>query len=129
MALHIVLGLKLRGESNALLEYVPGIEQLVEQLKPHSMPARTHAALMIYFEQQGQFAKAEDALFDLLEGSSESDRTDSLEMGFGLYQRLRVLSDAALAEGGLPRAEVEAGLAELSARRSSPPVSAQRQSS
>jgi hypothetical protein len=69
---------------------------------------------MIYHEQAGRFDRAEDALFELLRVSRNAP--ESADLGEGFYQRLLVLSDEALALGGLPRPEVEAGLAELRRR-------------
>ena len=39
------------------------------------------------------------------------------QLGIGFYQRLQGQSDRRLTEGGLPREEVEAGLAELRRNR------------
>jgi hypothetical protein len=79
------------------------------------MSARTHAALMIYHEQEGHFAKAEDGLFAMLEAAP--DNREALAIGLAFYHRLQALSDETLLMGNLPRDEVEAGLAELLARR------------
>ena len=113
-ALHLALGLRLRGTPSALAEYVPDVEELAERLKPFGVPPRTWATLMLFREHAGRFAKAEDALFALLE--SAPGNAEALEVGIAFYTRLRVLSDELLAAGNLPRAEVEAGLAELLAR-------------
>lgn len=112
-ALHVLLGLHMQTDSQALPEFVPTLAELETALQGADIPARTYAALMIYHEQAGRFGKAEDALFELLR--REGSQADTLEMGEGFYRRLLVLSDEALARGGLPRAEVEAGLAELRA--------------
>jgi tetratricopeptide (TPR) repeat protein len=110
-SLHLVLGLKLRGDGTELAEYVPAVEELVEALKPYELPPRTHAALTIFYEQGGTYSKAEDALFALLE--SAPGHADALGMGVAFYERLLALGDATLDAGGLPRAEVEAGLEEI----------------
>jgi hypothetical protein len=47
-------------------DFVPGLEILVAALADASLPARTQAMLMRHYKQRGAFAKAEDALFDLL---------------------------------------------------------------
>ena len=110
-ALHLILGLKLREEGTDLAEYAPTVDELLEALKPYDLPPRTHAALMIFFEQDGKFAKAEDALFALLEAAPGN--AEAMEMGTAFYERLLALSDATLIAGDLPHAEVEAGLAEI----------------
>jgi len=113
-ALQIVLGLRLRPEESLLPEFAPRVTDLARRLRGAAVPPRTHAALLIYYEQERQFDQAEDALFALLETAPQA--ADSVAIGLGFYERLRVLSDEVLAQGGLPRAEVEAGLAELRAR-------------
>ena len=72
--------------------------------------------LMQHYERLGDFAKAEDALFAMLELQPQNQR--ALDFGFAFYERLRGQSDAALAAGNLPRTELEAGLGELSRRKS-----------
>jgi tetratricopeptide (TPR) repeat protein len=110
-ALHLVLGLKLSGGADRLAEYVPKVDELVDLLKDSSLPARTWATLTLFHEQSGQFAKAEDALFALAE--LEPSYPETWQIGRGFYERLRVLSDAALETGDLPRAELEAGWAQF----------------
>lgn len=113
-ALHLALGMRLQGVPVPLAEYVPAVEDLVDRLQPYGMPSRTWAALMLYREQHGRFDKAEDALFAMLEAAPR-DR-DAFEMGLGFYRRIEVLGDERLEAGGLPRAEVVAGLEDLHAR-------------
>ena len=110
-ALHILLGIVLQPDSPVLPEYAPRVETLCEKLTNSDLPSRTYAALMLYHEQIGQFAKAEDDLFALREAAPIN--ADVVEMGVSFYQRLLARDDAALSAGNLPRAEVEAGLAEL----------------
>lgn len=112
-ALHLALGLRLRG-AGALAEHAPGVDTLLDQLRPHALPPHTYAALMLFHEQERRYGRAEDALFALLDALP--DEADPLEMGLGLYRRLAALSDELLAAGGLPRPEVEEGRRELEAR-------------
>jgi tetratricopeptide (TPR) repeat protein len=87
------------------------LEDLADRLGKSSRSARVDATLALFYEQAGQFAKAEDALFSLIEAAPGN--TDALAMGAAFYGRLLRLDDGQLAAGGLPREEVEAGLAEL----------------
>jgi tetratricopeptide (TPR) repeat protein len=66
--------------------------------------ARLHEAL-------GQYADAEDIVFDILD--DDPDATEAVDHGIGLYQRLLALSDDELEAGNLPRDEVRAALTEL----------------
>jgi hypothetical protein len=95
-------------------DFVPRVENFVAALRDAPLPLPTQARLMQHYERVGDFGKAEDCLFALLEG--EPKNPGLLEFGSGFYRRLAGLSDARLAEGNLPRPELEAGLAELRAR-------------
>jgi hypothetical protein len=92
-------------------DFVPRVDALVAALKDSPLSLETQARLMQHFERMGEFAKAEDCLFAMLELEPRNPRL--LEFGISFYQRLRSQSDAALFAGNLPRAEVESGLAEL----------------
>jgi hypothetical protein len=112
-ALHILLGLRLGEEPQPLPDYAPRIEDLAARLKEETLPGRTYAALTLYYESQGAFATAEDALYALLE--AEPGNPNAIEIGIAFYERLRSRSDAELDAGRLPRAEVEEGLAKIRA--------------
>jgi hypothetical protein len=47
----------------------------------------------------------------------EPEHAGLVEFGISFYERLRSQTDASLAEGNLPRAELEAGLVELRQRK------------
>jgi hypothetical protein len=114
-ALHLlleVLGGEDRGE---FPEFVPKVAMLVSALEPGPLPVRTLAMLMHHYEYTGQFGRAEDSLFAMLE--AEPDNGKIVEFGIAFYHRLLAHSAAALAEANLPRVEVEEGLKELEARR------------
>jgi len=66
---------------------------------------------MRHYEATGQFAKAEDALYSILDAVGG----DPEVVGFGraFYERILRRSDAALLAGNLPRGEAEQGLDEL----------------
>jgi hypothetical protein len=110
-ALHLLLDVLARGEVFERPEFVPKVEMLKEALEGMPLPPRTHALLMQHHERTGEFAKAENALFAMLD--AEPDNGAIVEFGVALYKRMLAQSDSALAEGALPRAEVEEGLKEL----------------
>jgi hypothetical protein len=70
---------------------------------------------MHHYERTGEFAKAEDALFAMLD--VEPNNWGIVEFGLAFYERLQRQSDATLVAGNLPRAELEAGLTELRDRK------------
>jgi hypothetical protein len=68
-----------------------------------------HQVRFALLEQLGLFGQAEDLLFTL----AESGWIDALVYGRAFFQRLSVLDDEYLSEGGLPRAECIQGLGDL----------------
>ena len=114
-ALHLLLDTLARGEVFECPEFVPKVEMLRESLRVAPLPARTQAMLMQHYERAGEFARAEDALFAMLD--IEPGNNAVVEFGLAFYQRLLAQSDAALNAASLPRAEVEEGLKEFQRRQ------------
>lgn len=114
-ALHMLLDALAQGDVFEYPEFVPTVEMLREALQRTPLPMRTHAMLMQHYERTGEFAKAEDALFAMLDAEPDNDAI--VEFGIAFYQRLLTHSDTASKEANLPRAEVEEGLKELQGRR------------
>jgi tetratricopeptide (TPR) repeat protein len=113
-ALNLQLEILLREGPFEFPEYAPGIDVLVKSLEGELLPLATNAGLMQYHESIGQYAKAEDALYRMLE--TEPSNRAAIEFGVLFYERLRRRTDEELASGNLPRPEVESGLAELKSR-------------
>ncbi len=113
-ALHLLLEVLSRGEVFEWPEFLPRVEWLKQALHATPLPPRTHAMLMQHDERAGEFAKAENELFALLD--AEPGNNAMVEFGVAFYKRLQAHSDAALEAGGLPRAEVEEGLKEIRQR-------------
>ena len=102
-------------EEDVASEYAIGaVEPLLNGLASYELPPAVKELLWHHAEQSGDFARAEDWLFALLE-----EEPDALEQGIAYYERLAHFTDDELAQGNLPRAEVTASLAELRARRAS----------
>jgi hypothetical protein len=118
-ALHLLLGATSAGDPFETPDSVPGLGVFLAALSDAPLPARTQAMLMRYYEQRGAFAKAEDALFGLID--AEPGNSEVLDFGIAFYERLRGKSDLALSIGNLPRQELEAGLGELRQRQASSP--------
>ncbi len=114
--LHLLLDTLARGEVFECPEFVPKVEEFVMALQDSPLPLETQARLMQHYERTGEFGKAEDALFAMLE--AEPGHLPLLELGISFYRRLAGQTDVLLADGNLPRAEVETGLADLNARKS-----------
>jgi hypothetical protein len=114
-ALHLLLDVLGREDVYEFPDFVPKVELLKQALEGMPLPVRTHAMLMQHYERAGEFAKAEDELFAMLDAEPGNERL--VEFGSTFYRRLLAQSDMALNEANLPRAEVEEGLKELEARR------------
>jgi hypothetical protein len=113
--LHLLLEILGQGEVSEMPAFVPQVELFAAALRDSALPLHTLARLMAHYERTGQFDKAENALFAMLDSEPGDPRI--VDFGFAFYQRLQAQTDAALAGGSLPRAELEAGLAELKRRR------------
>jgi hypothetical protein len=114
-ALHLLLEVLARGEMFECPGFVPKVERLESALKGAQLSVPTQALLMQHHERTGEFAKAEDALFAMLEAEPDNERI--VEFGVAFYQRMLTQGDAALTAANLPRPEVEEGLKELERRR------------
>jgi tetratricopeptide (TPR) repeat protein len=113
-ALNLQLDVLGRESSFEFPEVVPRVEVLLSALQGEPLPLPSSAALMQYYERLGQFGKAEDALFAMLE--AQPAHAGLVEFGIRFYEGLLRQGDEALALGNLPRPEVEAGRAELKSR-------------
>jgi len=116
--LHLLLQTLSQGEELDFPDFVPKVDAFVLALADSPLPLETDALLMQHYERTGQFGKAEDALFAMLELHPANEAI--IDFGISYYERLKGQSAAALEDGGLPRAEVEAGLEELRGRRKPP---------
>lgn len=91
---------------------------LLERLAPYELPVDVSERLIPYFEQTGQFAKAEDTLFDLPGADGDNSGHEAwVGNGVAFYERLLQLEDDKLEAGNLPREEIEAALADLKANQ------------
>ena len=115
--LNLLLETMTNSESLDFPDFVPTVEAFVIALQDSPLPLNTQALLMQHYERVGAFAKAEDALFAMLE--AEPNQPKLLDFGIAFYQRLRNQSDAGLMVGNLSRPELDAGLADLDRRRAS----------
>src|SRR6185437_4298898 len=113
--LHLTLDSLARGDGFEQPEFVPKVDLFVSALAGVELPVHTSALLMQHYETTGQFAKAEDALFAIVE--SEPANAAAVDFGISFYERLLGHSDEQLAEGNLPRDEVKSGLEELRQRK------------
>lgn len=114
-AANVLLEALLRQPFGVAKDDIARMDALIEKLAHFDVPFATRERLFRYHERIRRFADAEDDLYGLLEDAPEDESL--LEAGVAFYERLLRLKDHELLLGGLPRDEVEAGLAELEARR------------
>ena len=84
--LHLLLDTLGRGEVFECPQFVPKVEEFMIALRDSELPIETHARLMQHYEGTGEFAKAEDELFAMLD--TESEHAPLLELGISFYRRL-----------------------------------------
>ncbi len=114
-ALHLFLAALTGNGSPSSPQVADAVEPLLEQLSEYELPAPVKDLLWQHFERVGQFAKAEDWLFELLE--DDQAEPGAVEQGIAFFERLLERSDEELVQGDLPRDEVLVGLAQLQAMR------------
>lgn len=86
------------------------IEETRELLRLYTIPEHTLLLLMDYYASAGQYALAEDALFELLE---QEVSPAGQQAGERFYRMLQELPDESLEDGRLPRDELEQGQTDM----------------
>lgn len=86
-------------------EYLGKVEELVGRLRAFHLPGHISGKLMQFYEVIGDFARAEDVLFDL----ADREHPGTAALGERFFERLLQQSDEALRAGNLPRDEVVEG--------------------
>lgn len=107
-SLRLFIRLSLIDAEPTIVEPRGQIIELLEQLRPYELPDPAKRLLMEWHEAEGEYDKTENIMYELLEV-----RALSPEAAADIYRRLLRIEDGQLAAGGLPREEVELGLAEL----------------
>lgn len=113
-ALDIQLAI-LTGEDPSSTRATDAVRTLLERLSEYELSVRTKLQLWKHFEQFGDFARAEDWMYEVIE--DEYAPTDIVQRAIAFYHRLLDQSDYDLVHGNLPRVEVEAGLAQIESGR------------
>jgi len=110
-ALQLFMRLSLVGAEPTIVNPSKEAEQLLEQLKAYELPPHAKLLQAEWLEGEGQFARTEDVLYELLEdGIVTSEEVE------GYYRRLLFYEDERLEAGGLPREEVQYGLDSLTSK-------------
>ena len=88
---------------------------LLDKLDEYELPLPTSQQLLVYYELNGQYAKAEDTLFEMLDRDTigQTEHEQLVEDGKAFFERLLRKNDADLLAGNFSHIEVEEGLAQL----------------
>jgi hypothetical protein len=83
------------------------MDELVSTLDSYRLPPQTLLLMLNFHEKRGNYAEAEDILFELLEQpGSEQERNDWVKTGLAFYERLLEKSRRELDRGALPHEDV-----------------------
>jgi tetratricopeptide (TPR) repeat protein len=113
-AINVTLEIYLRQPFGTSREHIDRVEALIDKVEQYEVPYDTRWRLFRYHERMGQYADAEDDLYELLDAAPENEAL--IDEAAAFYQRLLGLKDHELLLGGLPRDEVQAGLEDVLAR-------------
>jgi hypothetical protein len=108
LATGILIEALLKEECFVSGELVETVEELIRQSAAGPQPPALLRRLVSYLEVRGDFAGAEDRLFDWL----ETGEPDAVEAGRIFYERLASLPEDSLQAGRFSRAEAEEGARE-----------------
>lgn len=107
-SLRLFVRLSLLDAEPTIVEPRTQIAELLELLSPYELPAPTKKLLMEWYEAEGKYDQTENMMHELLE-ANELTAADAVNT----YKRLLCHSDDLLTAGGLPREEIEQGLADI----------------
>ena len=88
--LHLLLDTFGRNEITERPDFVPAVEAFLTGLRDAPLPVNTNAMLMRHYERTGEFARAEDVLFGMLDAGPAN--VELLDFGAAFYRRLLELA-------------------------------------
>lgn len=118
-SLYLFTEISLRDSTVQELDIDAAITAILDKLAEYEFPLKTQDRLFRYYEKIGNYAKAEDVLFEMLEAEAGEAGNKKLiiQQGITFYTHLTQKSDAALQTGNLSREEIKEGLAQLQAMK------------
>jgi tetratricopeptide (TPR) repeat protein len=87
------------------------VDTVLDQMTEYELPVDIKYDLFLYYEDIGQYGRAEDMLHEALQDSDSNP--ELVAEGISFYEWLLTLPDEDLDAGNLPRVEVEESLAQL----------------
>lgn len=118
-SLHFFLATTKQGDEVKDIDIDSAIEYNLAALEAYEVPQKTKLALFSYFAAMGNFGRAKNMLFEVIETEETEEAAEGpvevgiVERGRAFYKELESKSEADLEAGGMSRREVEEGLAEL----------------
>jgi hypothetical protein len=110
-SLHLLLEVLLHEYIDSDSDFYMAAKDLLKKLEDYELPGSTKEKVFAYYEHIGQYAKAEDTLFEMLEDDGADNAL--VERGQAFYTRLLTKSSSDLMAGNFSREEVQEGLAQL----------------
>jgi hypothetical protein len=107
-ALHLFIRLSLADAEPTIAEPREQIAELLEKLLPYELPVPTKRLLLEWQEAEGHYDLAENMMHELL-----GDDAITVHEAEAIYRRMLLQANERLEVGGLPREEIEEGLASL----------------
>jgi hypothetical protein len=94
--------------------YYDRINFLIKNLTTPETDTELKLKIFQYFEFSGQYSKAEDVLFELMDSDTEGIKAKALKF----YERLQLKTEEELVNGNFSREEVEESIEEVNSRYS-----------
>ncbi len=110
-SLNIFIEVLLSNDKRYVKQCLENIQELIPIIQDREVPDDTQCLLFQYYEYIGEYGKAEDLLYELLE--SNHYQTEIVNKGIDFYKRLTNKDQCELIKGNLPLDEVVDGLNQL----------------
>ncbi len=108
-SLYLYVEALLTEELPAPESYYPRVNFLIKNLSQSGFSRELILKLIDYFEMSGQYSKAEDLIFEVMDEDAESMEKKALTF----YNKLRDKSEEELIKGNLSREEIEESIEEI----------------
>lgn len=113
-ALSLLLEAYLSNDVPELVEFYSEIPKLHKKIEDFEISNKINLKLYKYYEAKNNFSKAEDIIFDILDSSTYPE--DLINEALSFYERISLMSDDVLSEGGLPREELKTAISYLNTK-------------
>lgn len=110
-SLNIFIELILRENKLCTEEFFNKIDEIVYITGQYELPLYSKSLLFQYYEVKGEYSKAEDMIFEILD--ENKDNKETIKKAKDFYERLKCKSEEELEKGNLPLDEVLDGLNQL----------------